>query len=1301
MAPFLQKYTAILYEAANRKNGKNGGPWCLDPDVEVPAFHFAKVCFLRSKGVGFPDLDDLQSRPFRLWNDWSIMAIASTLTQVQKDNNGMYRDVLIGTVGRKNPPALRNVGSPVGEAHAMAFGLSKFKSLLKLAVFDCFSDHVSLKFLACWAGVKGVNWRIFQLMSDYIFRLYTVSTSQMLVSDLVSRSDNIEMTREEREMLGLNPTDDDKGNDVGGPSGDKEDGVGGSSSSSKESRSKQALDLKNHWAHNEWWHNDGFEDDKENQSSVSDTNPASKMRQREAGGHGGESTYLGMLSHGTEIKEGYVEQDIIGETKDWTLDKRTDQCGQEDTETDIDGHKDNTWLCHQIAEITSCKKQTQSNKCTHIKLTFPGLENDNTYRFNCLPFRHRNQVIATLGPKFTEDIFRTISREELIQEQRKDRLLSKVIYFTKNGWPTYSDMKQLYPTRNLLELFFRRHLLTMSVDGMLIMKRDYQEHTLEERVVVPLCYHFQCFLLAHHTSSAFHSSVQQTYLAINFRYYIVDLARSLRYFIARCATCIEIRTNKPNRNKKMPLYIPNFVGQTAQFNDVVYSDASGIMPVTPSGLRYFVIFVCRFSGFIIAKPVHTLGAEEIKRAFLENWCCVFGPPKFIVSDCGSCYTSRIFKKMADDLKIQHKFSNTSVPRSEYAETGIFKLKARLKACLGSLSDHTQWPEALMMAQLSANCRMSMGKLIAPSELACGQPPRLDLAWVTNPGPPKVEVNANEQFNQPIAAENTKAKTTALWKRGRIGYPVSDTLFSGKQDLDLTRLRQNDPLRLMMTRQTKTNTLNEQSMLSIHFLRAGLCEVGSDNQLLIYARVRHTVSNASNSLFPLTSKDIGRYVFRYNPVLRSFQSVSAGLKSAWEGPMVITHVNSEVTCIVEGILRGKIVAYRAPIDHIRPYYDIHLENIPAMKRDEDIEEEEETEKDKRKRGRGKEGEDSETDEDEEEEVNFTTYVNPSRTTDLPVIKTITMKINNDEKYEQEGKEEEENKLALSLLDLPESELICIDPEIELALQGENVDNIKEKIREGSHMEERLLFHKILPFTTLTRKQKMDLDKELHEEFLLMSNRPGSPEETRSPRTEGMNLEWWGEESHHPEEREEEEKEEREGEEGQAEEGGEEEGRTEGSETHIQDEPAEREWDAEAPRDTQDQEKDEEQEEGEKERTEEEEEPVREEGREVEKQKEDTEGEKEMPIIEENPQRKVKKTIKEKWVTRTMDKADNKTDEGNKTDNKTTEDNKTDHKTDEDKDNTLFGRMARMGKRLKGHNKEGDYWKPKGTTRRRKE
>ena len=101
------------------------------------------------------------------------------------------------------------------------------------------------------------------------------------------------------------------------------------------------------------------------------------------------------------------------------------------------------------------------------------------------------------------------------------------------------------------------------------------------------------------------------------------------------------------------------------------------MPTTPSGLRYFVIFICRFSGFLCAKAVRTLGAEEVKQAFLENWFCVYGPPRICVTDSGSCYTSQIFKKMANDLKIQHKFSNTSIPRSEF-EREFSNLRSALR-----------------------------------------------------------------------------------------------------------------------------------------------------------------------------------------------------------------------------------------------------------------------------------------------------------------------------------------------------------------------------------------------------------------------------------------------------------------------------------------------------------------------------------------------------------------------------------------------------------------------------------------------
>ena len=1287
-APFLQKYTAILYEAANRKNGRHGGPWRLDPEIELPAFHSAKVCFLRSKGVGFPELDALHCRPFRLWSDWSTMAVASTLTQVQRDENGQYRDVLIGTVGRKNPQALRSVGSPVGETHAMAFGLSKFKALLKLAVFDAFSDHVSLKFLAIFASLRGINWRIFQLISEFIFRLYTVSTAEMTVSDLVSRSNNIEMTDEEREQLGLESIKEEERNNASG-----------SSSSGQKDKCKEGLDLKAHWAHSSWWDNSGYEE-KEGES-----NKERMGVNEEKGQEGRESIYLGTLDQGKEVREGYVEQDMIGEARDWTIkdDRWTGEELQVDKEgmTDRGRHHENEMLCSNIGEITACNKHVQTDNCTHIKLTFPGLTDDKTFRFNCVPFRHRSQIIGVLGPKVTTDIFRTISRDEIIKEQRKDRLIVKVIDFVQSGWPTYEELKQLYPTRNLLELFFKRDLLTMSVDGLLIMKRGYQEYVLEERIVMPLCFHFQCYLLAHHTSAAFHSSVQQTYLILNFRYYMIDLTRSLRYFISRCATCIQTRVHKPNRNRKMPLYVPQWIGQVAGFNDVLYSDCSGQLPVTPLGMRYFVIFICKFSGYICATAIRGTSAEEIRQAFLESWVGRYGPPRVCITDSGSCYTSRIFKRLANDLNITHKFSNTAIPRSEYAEQGVFKIKLRLRACLNSLSDHTSWPEALTMAQLSSNSRLSMAKLTAPSEIANGQPPRLDLSWISSPGPPRVKVDSNAQIQRAVAAEHKREKTMGIWKRGRVEFP-SKPIFFGKQDLDLSRLRLNDPIRLMYSEESKRGLLNENSLLSIHFLKAGLCEMLSDNQMVIYARAKETVSKANNSLFPLSAKDVGRSVFRYNPVKKSYNGVSAGLHSSWEGPLVISHVQSEVTCVVEGILRGKTVAYRTPLDHIRPFYDIDLENIPAIRHEEIAEEEREDDVEEDVDGegeRGKEGKDGDETDEEEENVNYTNCVNPSMTAGLPVIRTIKMRKDpasekeKKEKEEGEGKDEEEkeeeeekNALAVSLLDLPDSELVSVNPELELTLKGENVDKIKESFKEGKHLEEGLIFHKMLPFVTVTRRQRTDLERQLEEEFQLMSTKSETSEESRSPPAENVDIEWWEEGNHGPEAEEENgEKEEEDGDQEEEEEGG---GDARETETTIEGEAEEREKGEEVPENTFDPEED-----GKYEQRREEETPDEEESK-GEEEKEDigrreTEGE--APIVAEDPRKKNKKIRKEKWITKKEKTVDSETD------------NDPDNNTDEDKvpsGKTISGKMTKMGKRIADHMKEGVYWKLDGNTRRRK-
>ena len=141
-----------------------------------------------------------------------------------------------------------------------------------------------------------------------------------------------------------------------------------------------------------------------------------------------------------------------------------------------------------------CPEFMNNSNCTHMKLRFPlGRPEQKIYEFSCLPFRHKSHIIAELGPEH-QTLFRTISRFEILEEQKKDRNIQKAIYFTQHGWPSLQNIKQLYPTKILMEMFYLRGKLSCAPDGLLIITRDDQEYALEERTVIPLSLLYHVFL---------------------------------------------------------------------------------------------------------------------------------------------------------------------------------------------------------------------------------------------------------------------------------------------------------------------------------------------------------------------------------------------------------------------------------------------------------------------------------------------------------------------------------------------------------------------------------------------------------------------------------------------------------------------------------------------------------------------------------------------------------------------------------------------------------------------------------------
>ena len=1132
-APALHRYTARLYEAANRKIEK-GKTWELSREEKLDFFH-AKLCFLRSDGLGFPDLSNLQENPLRLWNDFSTLSISSILTQVQKDRNGNYRDVLIGVFGRKCPKVLQSASSAVGESHALCFGLMKYQQLLQLGIFDIFSDHLNLKFLNSWQNLRGIYFRLYQMITQFVFRLFTISTSEMLAADLISRIDHQEMTWAEKRALGMGEAGWEIFDDF--QNGDEEQ--------------PKDLDIKQHWAPQKqqfllWAEN------KEN--------PGENIIER-----GNESVFVGEMVGGKWMEGGYTTKGEIGGRACWNSDETQDNItwGEQETEVGrvenssgpgwnvepMEQETDHAISCHpshsnrlrpsalrsghnsvqspqstrhngsslssshdhslKMMEVTDdtkaslvCDEFRSNRNCKHMKFKFPlGRPELKVYEFSCLPFRHRSQVIAELGPDHS-NLFQSISRFEILKEQRRDRNIQKAIYFTQHGWPSLENIKQLYPTKTLMEMFYSRDTLSCAADGLFIKARNDQEYALEERTVVPLSLTYHVFCLAHLSSKAFHNSIHNTYIALNFRYYIPQLNKILRYFISRCVVCLQ-KAKKPNRLLRMPVNVPNFIKSEAKFNERIYLDLSGCLVESYiNKFRYFLLIIDRFSLFIETVPLRTVHSEEVKLAFLNSWVSRYGPSTISISDVGSQFTAEPFQQMLKDLNMTHRFSNTSLPRSELAEVGIARIKDHLKSCLSSCEDHSDWPLALMMAKLSHNSRISQAKLVSPAELALGEPPALDLWWLSRPGKrnqlisgpvehTRHQVVVHRRLDQSDLDEQGKkgektkqSSQKSIWSNGQVQFPISPIFFGNKQNLDLTRLRKNDPIRLMS--KEPSNDLLDSPLIG-HFLRAGLAAMISDNQLLVYARSKPTLSKAKNELFPLTQRDVGKLVFRFNPVPKTHRQAAGSLSAAWQGPLMISSVYNEITCIVEGILKGRHVAYRSPIDQIRPFYDIEMNNIPSWgcsiheddsdgadtKADEDdddhdvLDEEDGKEEDADDEGLYGDGDDQVHQVDEGRDYHEVATLLPKEK--VPQARWGFVKT--------QHRTHRLMQACQDLLNIPGSDLICINPESELIKLGHEAiyNKIKVQMEESKSTDRSLIFHQIFDLKeeskTRTQRQKV--------------------------------------------------------------------------------------------------------------------------------------------------------------------------------------------------------------------------------------
>lgn len=184
-------------------------------------------------------------------------------------------------------------------------------------------------------------------------------------------------------------------------------------------------------------------------------------------------------------------------------------------------------------------------------------------------------------------------------------------------------------------------------------------------------------------------------------------------FIKNCIKCIIY--SPPIRSNEQNLY--NIPKTPIPF-DTLHIDHFGPLPSLISKRKHILLVVDGFTKFVKLYPVKSTSTKEVCCA-LKKYFGYYSRPRRIISDRGSCFTSREFSEFMSINNVTHIKVATGSPQ---ANGQVERVNRVLKAILSKTSnpiDHSNWCSKLSEAEYALNNTFHSTTKFTPSQLLFG------------------------------------------------------------------------------------------------------------------------------------------------------------------------------------------------------------------------------------------------------------------------------------------------------------------------------------------------------------------------------------------------------------------------------------------------------------------------------------------------------------------------------------------------------------------------------------------------------
>lgn len=218
----------------------------------------------------------------------------------------------------------------------------------------------------------------------------------------------------------------------------------------------------------------------------------------------------------------------------------------------------------------------------------------------------------------------------------------------------------------------------------------------------------------HDIPIAGHLGSTRMYNRIKQSYYWKGMRSDIESYVKQCKPCQE---NKALRQiNRAPMQITSTSTEPGQR---ISLDIVGPLPEAgPAKLRFILTIQDDLTKFSSAYPIRSTTAEETSECLL-HFISIFGIPKTILTDQGTNFTSDLFKKTCEFLKIKNLWSSPYHPQTQGAlERSHSTLKEYLKSYINE--EQTNWPRYVYTAMLAYNTSVHSTTHYTPHELMFGK-----------------------------------------------------------------------------------------------------------------------------------------------------------------------------------------------------------------------------------------------------------------------------------------------------------------------------------------------------------------------------------------------------------------------------------------------------------------------------------------------------------------------------------------------------------------------------------------------------